>query len=86
MGVLQSSGSTITKFGQKRWVYVSTHLSTEISVSANFFTDGQKLGFQLGDQLVAVGSTTYIITSHQVIAVGATTTDVSSAVTIGLGP
>ena len=68
----------------RQWIYVSTHISSDIE-AVNFFTDGRDLGFQLGDQLVHVGSTTYVMTSHTVVAVGSTTTDLGVGTTIGLG-
>ena len=77
-----SAGAAV---GQPRqWIYVSTHISSDIE-AANFFTDGQKLGFRVGDMLMHVESTVYLITSHAVVAVGATTTDLGVGTTIGLG-
>ena len=78
--VLQSQSIT----GQRVWHYTSTHISSDIS-AANFFTDGQELGFKVGDQLIHHTSTGGIITSHSVLVVGATTTDISVGTTIGLG-
>ena len=68
----------------RSWVYVSTHISSDIS-AVNFFTDGKKLGFKVGDQLMHQTSTGGIITSHSVLVVGSTTTDISVGTTIGLG-
>ncbi len=81
--LLQSMGSTFGG-GWRQWVYVSTHISSDVS-AVNFFTDGKDLGMGVGDQLVHVTSTGGIITSHSVLVVGATTTDVSVGTTIGLG-
>ncbi len=74
----------IQRGGPRVWVYTSTHISSDIE-AANFFTDGQKLGMKVGDQLVHTGSTTFVITSHTVVAVGSTTTDLGVGTTIGLG-
>lgn len=80
------TGTAGIQRGQPRqWIYVSTHISSDIE-AVNFFTDGLDLGMQLGDQVVHVGSTTYIMTSHTVVAVGSTTTDLGVGTTIGLGP
>jgi hypothetical protein len=86
ISVAQSSGSTVQTFGgaPRTWIYVSTHISSDIE-EANFFTDGQELGFRLGDNLVHVGSTTWLMTSHSVVAVGSTTSDLGVGTTIGLG-
>ena len=62
--------------GSAMWVYKSTHISSDIQ-AANFFTDGQALGMTVGDSLLHVGSTTYVITSHAVTVVGSTTTTIS---------
>jgi len=79
------TGTAGIQRGQPRqWIYVSTHISSDIE-AANFFTDGKNLGMQIGDQLVHVGSTTYVMTSHTVVAVGSTTTDLGVGTTIGLG-
>ena len=84
IAVPQSSGSTVASVNPRQWIYASTHISSDIE-AANFFTDGLNLGFRLGDQLVHIGSTTYVMTSHTVVAVGSTTTDVGVGTTIGLG-
>jgi len=78
------SSDTVLNAGLRKWIYVSTHISSDIE-EANFFTDGLELGFRLGDRLEHVGSTTYVITSHTVLAVGATTADLGVGTTIGLG-
>lgn len=69
----------------RMWIYKSTHISSDIE-AANFFTDGQALGMNVGDLLFHTGSTTYVITAHSVVAVGATTTDLGVGTTVGLGP
>ncbi len=63
--------------GPRQWVYISTHTSTEVTV-ANFVTDGLELGMKVGDPVLVIGSTTYIITSHAVSVVGSTTTTLST--------
>ena len=70
--------------GHREWVYVSTHISSDIE-AVNFFTEGRDLGMKVNDQLLHVTSTGGIITSHSVLVVGSTTTDISVGTTIGLG-
>lgn len=80
--------------GNGNWVYVSTHISSDIEV-ANFFTDGKKLGMQPGDMLTHVSVSSYpvastaavsgVVTMHQVLVVGSTTTDLGVGTTVGLG-
>lgn len=79
-----STSRTNNEGGPRVWHYRSTHISSDIE-AANFFTDGQYLGFRTGDLLIHMGSTTYVVTSHTVITVGATTTDIGVGTTIGLG-
>lgn len=80
--VTQVIGSTVGG-GWRQWVYVSTHISSDIE-AVNFFTDAQDLGMTVADQLIHVTSTGGIITSHSVTVVGSTTTQVSTGSTIGL--
>lgn len=75
-----TSGARITP---RAWVYVSTHISSDVS-AANFFTDGLELGMKVNDQLLHYTSTGGIITSHTVLVVGSTTTDIGVGTTIGL--
>ena len=63
------AGDVLT--GARSWQYNSTHASSDISL-ADFIADGQALGMRLGDQLVHVGSTTYLPTYHRVTALGST--------------
>lgn len=39
--------------GMQTWRYISTNLTTDVVV-AGFFTDGQRLGMQIGDVLVGI--------------------------------
>lgn len=39
--------------GMQTWRYISTNLTTDLC-SAGFFTDGQRLGMQIGDIMVGV--------------------------------
>jgi hypothetical protein len=83
VSVPMSSGATEASVAPRRWIYSSTHLSTEVSV-ANFFTDGKELGFRVGDQLESrVFASSNEIWSHTVLVVGSTTTDTSSGILIG---
>ncbi len=80
--------------GQRSWIYVSTHISSDIE-AANFFTDGKKLGMKPGDflthisvsslPLASTAATAGVVTMHQVLVVGSTTTDLGVGTTIGLG-
>lgn len=80
--------------GPRSWVYVSTHISSDIE-AANFFTDGKNLGMKPGDWLTHVSVSSYplsstapssgITTLHQIVLVGSTTTDLSVGTTVGAG-
>lgn len=63
-------GST-TGGGLRFWMYRSTHLQADVS-STGFFTDGQRLGMTLGDPVIVIGSTTYLMTHHTVSVVTST--------------
>lgn len=52
--------------GLRQWLYVSTHVSSDVNGTA-FFSDGKVLGMKVGDPVLVVGSTTYLISSHAVI-------------------
>lgn len=64
--------------GHRTWVYVSTHISTDVN-GTGFFTDGYQLGMKKGDAVLVVGSTTYIIAYHSV------TTSVSTGASLSTG-
>ena len=63
----------------RHWVYVSTHLQGIIS-SSGFFTDGRDVGLQVGDTMMAVGTTTYLMSFHTVNVV----TSTGAGLTFGL--
>ena len=67
----------------RTWVYTSTHDSSDIE-DPNFFTDAERLGFEIRDILYHYPSTdsTGNVTAHSVIVVGATTTAVSVGTTV----
>ena len=67
----------------RTWVYTSTHISSDIE-EPNFFTDGEKLGFEIRDVLYHYPSTgsTGEVTAHSVITVGATTAEISIGTTV----
>jgi hypothetical protein len=67
----------------RTWVYTSTHDSSDIA-EPNFFTDGERLGFEIRDFLYHYPSTgsTSDVTAHSVITVGATTTEVGLGSTV----
>ncbi len=73
----------VTRGAPRVWNYASTHDSSDIA-GVNFFTDGQKLGFAVGDILwhVSLGSSA-VVTSHRCVAVGSTTTDFGAGTVIG---
>lgn len=76
------TGSTLARYGQPReWRYVSTHTQAEVA-AANFFTDGKDLGLAVGDSVLVVGTTTYVISQHAVRTVGSTTTQLSAGLLI----
>ena len=67
----------------RKWVYTSTHISSDLE-EPHFFTDAERLGFQIRDVLYHYPSTdsTGNVTAHSVIVVGATTTAVSVGTTV----
>lgn len=72
-----------TLTGPGQWRYTSTHISSDIE-EPDFFADGATLGMKVGDTLMHVGSTAYVITSHAVISVGTSGVTVSTGSTIGI--
>ena len=69
--------------GFRQWVYVSTHISSDIE-AAGFFTDAYDLGVKVADSFLHVTSTGGVITAHSVLAVTTTGADLGVGTTIGL--
>ena len=67
--------------GHREWEYTSTHTQAG-AAAAGFFTDGEKLGMQLGDTVMVVGSTTYVMSRHTVQSVSSTGVTISSGLLI----
>ena len=67
--------------GARVWLYKSTHVQADVD-DAGFFTDGANLGMQLGDCLLSVTSTTYILSCHTVITRSSTGVTCSAGVII----
>lgn len=65
----------------KSWRYESTHTQAGV-VGSGFFTDGDKLGMNLGDDMLVVGSTTYVVSHHAVNAVSSTGVTVSAGLLV----
>ena len=65
-------GSTVgsTAVGGRLWVYVSTHLQTDVGTS-DFISDGQLLGMKIHDVILSISMSSGI-TFHRVSAVGST--------------
>lgn len=63
-------GSTETG-AMQQWLYRSTHVQTDVD-NAGFITDAQILGMRLGDSVLAVSSSAYIISHHVVNAISST--------------
>lgn len=78
--VLEVMGSTGGR-GARVWLYKSTHTQLEMS-SAGFITDGLNLGAQLGDVMLVLGSTTYVMSAHTVQARSSTGISLSAGLTI----
>ena len=71
-GSTHGQGESTAAYAYKQWIYKSTHLSTEVGGVTDFITDGGRLGMQLGDSVILVGSTVYISAMVTVNAVGST--------------
>lgn len=77
--------------GPKSWLYVSTHLATNVG-SSTHITNGKDLGMNVGDQVTFIGTGTsgvnsataaILITSHMVTRVAATSLNMSTGVVLG---
>lgn len=65
----------------RQWVYVSTHTQAT-AAGTGFFTDGQYVGLKVGNSMLVVGSTTYIMSQHQVNAVSSTGATISAGLLV----
>ena len=65
----------------RTWRYESTHTQA-LAAATGFFTDGQKLGLKVGDSMLVVGSTTYVISHHCVNAVSSTGATISAGLLV----
>ena len=65
----------------RSWRYVSTHTQA-LAAATGFFTDGQVLGLQVGDNMFVVGSTTYVLSHHTVNAVSSTGATISAGLLV----
>lgn len=80
-----STGSTLSASGAgggKFWVYNSTHLQTDVG-SSDFVSDGQALGFEVGDALMAIGASG--ISFHRCSALGSTYTSFTTGLLVSSG-
>ena len=75
-----NTGSTDLS-ANKQWMYKSTHTQAE-AAAAGFFTDGKALGMDLGDSILVMGSTTYLLSHHVVNAVSSTGVGLSAGLLI----
>ena len=69
-------GSTTTPIGNSIWFYGSTDTSSN-PFTANYFTDGKKLGMRQGDVMIVSGITSTVSSSQSLSfgIVGAVSTD-----------
>ena len=74
------SGSTDAR-AWNQFIYRSTHTQAE-AAATGFITDGRKLGMRLGDSVLVIGATTYVISSHGVRAVSTTGVTLSAGLVI----
>ena len=65
----------------KQFIYKSTHTQAEVAATG-FITDGEDLGMRLGDSVLVIGSTTYVLSHHSVRAVSSTGVDLSAGLLI----
>ncbi len=75
--------STSVASGGSLWTYNSSNLTTDLT-SANFFTDGQRLGMRNGDILIAVQHSTESSTGH-ILAIGVVTSVSSAGANLSTG-
>lgn len=88
MGALASTGigSTVASTSGRGpmprvWGYNSTHTQAEVA-AAGFITDARKMGMQLGDAVMVVGSTTLVISFHAVQALSSTGATLSAGLLV----
>ena len=75
-GVGSTGGVTFAE-----WRYESTHTQAE-AAATGFITDAQDLGMSLGNSVLVVGSTTYVISHHVVNAVSSTGATLSAGLLV----
>jgi hypothetical protein len=66
---------------QRIWRYKSTHTQA-LAAATGFFTDGQYVGLQVGDEMLVLGSTTYVVSHHTVQAVSSTGATLSAGLLV----
>lgn len=64
-----------------QFVYRSTHTQAE-TAATGFITDAKNLGMSLGDSVLVLGSTTYILSHHTVQAVSSTGATLSAGLLV----
>ena len=74
-------GSTAGSNTQAQWFYRSTHTQA-LAAAAGFFTDGQVLGLKLGNSMLVMGTTTYVLSHHTVNAVSSTGATISAGLLV----
>jgi len=75
-GIGSTGGVTLSQ-----WMYRSTHTQAAVAATG-FITDAQALGMSLGDSVLVVGSTTYVISQHVVNAVSSTGATLSAGLLV----
>lgn len=75
-----NTGST-DAYAWQEFVYRSTHTQAEVAATG-FFTDGQALGMKLGNSVMSIGSTTFVVSHHCVNAVSSTGATVSAGLLV----
>ena len=71
-------GSTL--IGGRPWIYVSTHLQTDVGTS-DFISDGQAMGMKQQDVIIAI-SLSSAVSFHRVTSVGSTFVSCSAGLLI----
>ena len=70
----------LTGAGQT-FLYRATDVGTAVD-AAGFITNAKDLGMRVGDVVLVLGTTAYLMTSHTVVTVSATGADLSDGVAL----
>ncbi len=70
--------------GPRHWIYSSTDVIDTVQ-TVNYFTDGQELGFKVGDSFLVINSSSYATHGASIVAVGSTICNISTGVLLSDG-